>query len=193
MWGPFVSLPHSLKHEKPHSRSAMATGALTPKQSAFVAEYLIDLNATQAAIRAGYSENGASVTGVRLLGNPKIAEAVQQGQSQRAKRVELTADYVLSNLTEVVERCMQRAPVMVRVGREMQQAQDDEGRDVWQFDAKNSVSALNLLGQHLGMYTKKVEHSGEIKGGNTVNGIDLDNLTTEQLAVLMQRIAGQRA
>lgn len=68
---------------------------LTDKQAAFVAEYLIDLNATQAAIRAGYSANTAEAQGSRLLSNVKVAEAVRSALDARARRTEITADRVL--------------------------------------------------------------------------------------------------
>ncbi len=58
---------------------------LTAKQERFVAEYLIDLNATQAAIRAGYAEKGASVEGTRLLANAKVAAAVAAAKAERCK------------------------------------------------------------------------------------------------------------
>jgi phage terminase small subunit len=57
---------------------------MTPRQQIFVAEYLIDLNATQAAIRAGYSEHTAEQQGSRLLGNVEIAQAIQATQRRAA-------------------------------------------------------------------------------------------------------------
>lgn len=138
----------------------MPRNPLTPRQEAFVAEYLLDLNATQAAIRAGYSAKTAGEQAARLLANARISDAIAAAKAKRAERVEVTADYVLRNLTEVVERCLQRAPVFVKVGGEVVQETDDEGRHVWKFDAKGANGALNLLGQHLGLYTKKLEHSG---------------------------------
>lgn len=74
---------------------------LTPKQRAFVREYLIDLNATQAAIRAGYSESGASVEGCRLLANVKIAAAVDAAMKLRAERTDITAEMVLKELAKI--------------------------------------------------------------------------------------------
>lgn len=64
---------------------------LTDKQAAFVAEYLVDLNATQAAIRAGYSERTAYRIGAELLQKTSVAEAIAAGQAKRAQRVEITA------------------------------------------------------------------------------------------------------
>ena len=137
--------------------------ALTDKQRRFVEEYLVDLNATQAAIRAGYSERTAEAQGSRLLRNVKVAEAIRAAQAERSETVGITQQYVLDNLREIVERCMQRAPVMVRRGREFVQLIDEEGRHVWRFDAKGATAALALLGKHLGMFTEQVQHSGRIE------------------------------
>ena len=132
---------------------------LTDKQTAFVREYLVDLNATQAAIRAGYSERTASRIGPQLLGKTWVREAIEKAQAKRARRVEVTQDYVLSNLVEVVERTMQRAPVLDRKG---EQVTDEEGRAVWMFDAKSANRALELLGKHLGIFADKVK--AEVSG-----------------------------
>lgn len=145
---------------------------LTDKQAAFVREYLVDLNATQAAIRAGYSERTAYSVGQRLLKNVEIQRAVAAAQAQRARRVEVTQDYVLANLVEVVERTMQRAPVLDRKG---EQVTDEEGRAVWTFDAKNANRALELLGKHLGIFMDKMkaEISGP-DGGPVQSSMTLD-------------------
>lgn len=74
---------------------------LTAKQAAFVSEYLIDLNATQAAIRAGYSEKTSDTQASRLLSNVKVSHAVQERMSQRSQRTQVDADYVLNRLHEI--------------------------------------------------------------------------------------------
>ncbi len=75
--------------------------SLSPKQAQFVREYLIDLNATQAAIRSGYSAQTAEVQGSRLLRNVKVAEAVETAMSARSARTEITADRVLTELAKI--------------------------------------------------------------------------------------------
>ena len=75
--------------------------ALTAKQERFVAEYLIDLNATQAAIRAGYSEKSARVTGAENLTKPDIQAAIQEAQAKRLNRTEITQDRVLLELARI--------------------------------------------------------------------------------------------
>lgn len=72
--------------------------ALTNKQKAFVDEYLIDLNATQAAIRAGYSPKTAYRTGADNLRKPQIQEEIQKAMKDREKRTEITQDFVLKEL-----------------------------------------------------------------------------------------------
>lgn len=74
---------------------------LTLRQRAFVREYLIDLNGTQAAIRAGYAESGAHVEASRLLNNVKIRAAVEAAMKNRANRLDVTADRVLQELAKI--------------------------------------------------------------------------------------------
>lgn len=74
---------------------------LTAKQRAFVREYLVDLNGTQAAIRAGYSANSADVEASRLLANAKVKFAVDTAMKNRADRTDITADRVLKELAKI--------------------------------------------------------------------------------------------
>ena len=73
---------------------------LTAKQAAFVREYLLDLNATQAAIRAGYSAKTAEQQGPRLLGNVGVAAEIMKAQADRAERTQVDADWVLRRLAD---------------------------------------------------------------------------------------------
>lgn len=136
---------------------------LSEKQRLFIKEYLVDLNATQAAIRAGYSAKTAYRQGADLLQKTSIREAIEKAQAERSRRVEVTQDYVINNLVEIVERTMQRAPVTNRKG---EQVTDEEGRAVWCFDAKGANRALELLGKHLGVFTDKVQT--EVSGGLSI-------------------------
>jgi phage terminase small subunit len=74
---------------------------LTPRQKRFVEEYLVDLNATQAAARAGYSPKGAEVRGSELLRNRKVAEEIRTAKAARAQRTQVTAERVLAELAAV--------------------------------------------------------------------------------------------
>ena len=71
---------------------------LTPKQERFCREYLIDLNATQAAIRAGYAEGSAKVTASRLLSNANVAARIAELQEKTARKVEITAEAIANEL-----------------------------------------------------------------------------------------------
>jgi len=78
-----------------------SASSLTPRQELFVAEYLVDLNATQAAIRAGYSPKTAHVQGPRLLGNVAVCEAVSKARQKLVKRTEVTQDRVIAELAKI--------------------------------------------------------------------------------------------
>jgi phage terminase small subunit len=97
---------------------------LTAKQQTFVNEYLIDLNATQAAIRAGYSEQTARVTGGENLTKPAIAEAIAKAQAERAERTQIDADWVLRELKRQYEKA-------------------DTGSEI-----NTALSALEKIGKH---------------------------------------------
>lgn len=75
--------------------------AMTVKRHRFVAEYLVDLNATQAAIRAGYAKKGAKDQAYALMQIPEVAQAIEKAMSERGKRLKVDADYVLQRLVEI--------------------------------------------------------------------------------------------
>lgn len=125
---------------------------LTIKQSLFVKEYIIDFNASQAAIRAGYSKKTAGAIGHENLNKPDIQAAITGAITARAKRTEITADYVLSSLQNVAERCQQAEPVMVR-GEGGVMTESGEYR----FDSSGANKSLELLGKHLRLFAEKLE------------------------------------
>ena len=109
--------------------------ALTHKQEQFVHEFLVDLNATQAAIRAGYSSRTARAIGQENLTKPAIHQAVDAAIQERQARVEVTQDMVIEGLL-----------------KEARTATADSAR----------VSAWNLLGKHLAMFVEKRQVSGSV-------------------------------
>lgn len=133
---------------------------LTPKQERFVSEYLLDLNATQAAIRAGYSERTANEQGARLLAKVSVAAAIAEAQAARSERTKIDADYVLRQAVKLHERCMQEVvPLTDRKGR---QIRDDDGNPLFVFNAAGAAKALELIGKHVDVqaFREQVEHTG---------------------------------
>lgn len=135
---------------------------MTPKQEAFVREYLIDLNATQAAIRAGYSAKNADKIGSQLLGKTRVQEAIEAAKKELAKRVEVDQEYVVRIILETIERCRQAVPVTDRSGKPiMERTPEGEIAPVYAFDAKNVLKGAELLGKHLGIFIEKRELTGK--------------------------------
>lgn len=149
---------------------------LTKKQQLFVDEYLIDLNATQAAIRAGYSVDSARDIGCENLTKPNIRQAIAEKMAERSRRTGINQDRVvqelaklaLLNASDVID--LNNATVLsdatqedlaciqsVKVKKVTKGKSTIEEREVKFYDKKGS---LELLGKHLGMFKDKVEISG---------------------------------
>ncbi len=140
---------HILRQGEPMSK-------LTPKQEMFAEEFLIDLNATQAAIRAGYSKRTARSQGQRLLTNVDIAEAIQKAMAERGKRTEVEADYVLTSIMETMERCKQAVPVKYQNGDPvMVETPGGDMVPAYKFDSAAVLKGAELLGRHLALFTDK--------------------------------------
>ena len=167
---------------------------LNPKQSRFVQEYLIDLNATQAAIRAGYSVKTATPQAARLLTKVDVQLAITEGQRQLAAKTGITQERVLEELAIIAFSDIKnyldidqdtggiraksfddatmpdkasRALEMVREDRMIRE--DSKGNDSIinskvTFKMHDKMKALELLGKHLGMFKDRVEHSGSVGG-----------------------------
>jgi phage terminase small subunit len=158
---------------------------LTAKQEAFVREYLIDLNATQAAVRAGYSAKTANEQGARLLANVSVRSAVADAQKKRSDRTEITQDRVLKEIARVAfgdpRDVMTWGPGGVTL-KDSATLTDDQAMQVSEVSETigatgggslklkkhDKVKALELLGRHLGMFTDKTELSGAEGGPLTV-------------------------
>ena len=132
---------------------------LTPRQNRFVSEYLIDLNATQAAIRAGYAPGSARQHACRLLARDNIKKAVSMAMAKRQARTELTADEVIEDLRELRDICMGRKPVkvmtIVKNAREGT-AEPVEVEGVM-FEPASANRALELLGKHMKLFTDRMD------------------------------------
>jgi phage terminase small subunit len=148
---------------------------LNPKQKRFVQEYIIDLNATQAAIRAGYSKRMAGYIGWQLLQKTLISAEIDRQLRKREERTQVDQDYVIKGLLNVHERCVQAVEVL-----------DKEGNPTgeFRFEASGANKALELLGRHLKMFTDKVEIR-KIKS--------LDDLQEDELAALLEDIRNRNS
>lgn len=123
--------------------SAKKPRGLTAKQERFCAEYLMDLNATQAAIRAGYSPRTAAQAAHKLGEKSSVSERIQELQADRSQRTQVTADRVIERLEALYERAMATEPVL-----------DKEGKPtgLLVYDAATALKVLELEGKHLGMW-----------------------------------------
>lgn len=159
---------------------------LTPKQERFVAQYLIDLNATQAAIRAGYSEKTATEQGSRLLTNVKVQEAIAKGQNKTAAKLEITKERIVEELAKIGFSNMldymragtdgdpyldfssltrEQAAALAEVTVEdFKDGRGEDARDVRRikFKLHDKKGALVDMAKMLGFMIEKHEHSGEI-------------------------------
>lgn len=106
---------------------------LTPKQALFCKEYLVDLNATQAAIRAGYSKRTAQRIGSENLSKPLIAAEIQRLMDKRSEKVEISSDWVLKGIKDLTDKLV-----------------DGE-------DPSKAYKGFELAGRHLKLFTDKIE------------------------------------
>jgi phage terminase small subunit len=164
---------------------------LTARQKTFVAEYLVSLNATQAAIKSGYSKRTANEQGSRLLANVSVAAAIQVAMEKRAQRTGIDQDRVLGWIEETVERCRNVKLVADKNGKPLMLPTDEvcpicEGaktldigeaipRDcpgcdatgkllraaVVAFEPYAVLKGAELAGKHLKMFTDKVEFTAD--------------------------------
>ncbi|MGK2871587.1 MAG: terminase small subunit [Alphaproteobacteria bacterium] len=121
---------------------------LTSRQERFVSEYLIDLNASAAATRAGYSPKTAHSSGPRLLDNIAVANAIAAAKQVRSEETKIDADWVLRNAVMVFQRCVQEVrPVLHPKSRK--QLTDDDGNAMFTFNAAAANASLALIGKHI--------------------------------------------
>lgn len=144
---------------------------LNTRQQMFVKEYLVDLNATQAAIKAGYAEKGAEVTGSKLLRNPKVSAVIEQAKQARNTALEITAQRVVEELICVALSNHQNFQIdayghLNASEKDMRAVKKMRRRMI--LDANGNVTgvdtevefwdknkALELLGRHMGMWDKE--------------------------------------
>lgn len=153
---------------------------LTPKQQRFVEEYLVDLNATQAAIRAGYAEGSADVEGCRLLGNAKVAESIAALKAERSERTRIDAEWLLTRLAAEATadvndlyaedgriKAVKDWPLIWRqglvAGLEVETIGEGAG-NLTKVKLSDRIKRLELIGKHIDVqaFKDKIEHSGGV-------------------------------
>ena len=142
----------------------MSTKKLTPKQNCFVDEYLIDLNATQAAIRAGYSPRTARAIACENLAKPDIQEAIALAKQARAEATKIDSEWVLRQAVALYQRCMQEIKPALHP-KTRKQMKDEDGNFLFVFNAAASNRSLELIGKHIGVgafLKDRLEVSGEL-------------------------------
>lgn len=133
--------------------------ALTEKMKRFCDEYLIDLNATQAAIRAGYSKKTARAIGTENLSKPVIKEYIEQRMAKKEKNLIADQDEILKYLTSVVRGQSQSEVVVVEGTGEG----CSEARTVNKApDEREKLKAAELLGKRYGLFTEKLNINGAV-------------------------------
>jgi phage terminase small subunit len=161
---------------------------LTAKQARFVDEYLVDLNATQAAIRAGYAPKRAYATGHENLKKPEVAAALKERMDKRAERTQVDADWMLIRLAQDATadvadlyddmgqlRPVHEWPMAWRTGlvagidtAQERDGQDEDGKPTFVTVRKvrlaDRTKLLELIGKHIdvGAFKDRVEHSGKV-------------------------------
>ena len=180
---------------------------LPPNQRRFVEEYLVDLNATQAAMRAGYSPKTADRQGFRLLRNAEVAAAISAAKTERAKRIDITADRVLKELSLLafsdhthyavdasgnVTLAENAPPGAHRAVSSIKHriTTDAEGRVTRNVELKfwDKPGPLRLAGRHVGLFPDRVEVTG--KDGAP---IEIEQVTREAAIAALRAVTGKKA
>lgn len=158
---------------------------LTAKQKRFCDEYLIDLNATQAAIRAGYSSKTANEQGARLLANVSVQEAIAKATAERSKRTGISQDRVIQELARIAFVNPQNVINLKDASVKADATEDDlaciqsvkvktmdgaKGKSVErEVRLNDKMKALELLGKHLGMFKDKLEVDADMDLNITID------------------------
>lgn len=136
---------------------------LNDKQETFCQEYVIDINATQAAIRAGYSEKTANRIASQLLSKLDIQERIAELKQERSQRTQIDADWVLMAAKKIYDRCMQEEPILDREGNPVV-VTDGNGELVaaYRFDSSGANKALDTIGKHVNVQAFNEKVTSEV-------------------------------
>jgi phage terminase small subunit len=144
---------------------------LEPREEQYCQEYLLDLNQTQAAIRAGYSETSARSIASRLMTKDNILARITTLKAARAEKLQVDSTFVLKRLLDISARCMEAKPAMEfdPVEKCMVQKQTAEGELLFEFNSLGATKAIELVGKHIGFFE---EHNKQ-KAPASINYNDL--------------------
>ena len=135
------------------------------KHERFAQEYILDYNATAAALRTGYKESNARAQGSTLLTNPNILARVRELQQEQAKRLAISADMVVLETLKTYQKCLSPTPVLQR----NEKTGKWEHVGVYAFDSKGALKALEMLGRCTGAFDRKQDPGDE--GNNLMDQI----------------------
>lgn len=158
-----------------HALDVMAD--LLAKHKEFARQFIVDFNATQAAIRSGYSESTAKATAYKILARNDVQAELKRIQAEVEDRDELTREWVEKRLMKVAGRCLQEVEILTdKVGRPLTET-DDDGVDrmICRFDAAGANRSLELLGKTKRMFVDRIEHAGHFTHEQLITGEGLDD------------------
>lgn len=135
------------------------------KHERFAQEYILDYNATAAALRTGYKETNARAQGSTLITNPNILARVRELQQEQAKRLAISADMVVLETMKTYQKCLSPTPVLQR----NEKTGKWEHVGVYAFDSKGALKALEMLGRCTGAFDRKQDPGNE--GNNLMDQI----------------------
>ena len=157
--------------------------ALTDKQRRFVSEYLIDLNATQAAIRAGYSKKTAYSVGHENLSKPEIAAAIAKAQTKVMAKAEIDAEWVLRNAVAMHDHCI--AEPVFKDGAPLL---DKDGKPVVRYNVAGAARALDLIGKHVGV--QAFQEKAVVDVNHNYGNLTMDELNAK-IAEKLGKVRGE--
>lgn len=139
---------------------AVLSVELSERERRFCEEYIIDYNASRAAVAAGSPPEHGSQRGWELLQRPEVQEYLRYLKQEQSVRTKITADYVLGRIVETLERCNQEVvPYRDRKGNHVEiENKEGEFAKAYVYDAKNVLKAAELLGKHLALFTDVVDN-----------------------------------
>ena len=170
----------------------LLVGHWTLKQRLFVHEYFVDFKPADAAIRAGYSENGAAQTAYRTMQLPHVAVEIERLLQERLRKIDITADRVLNQIGNIAFADLRKlspelmnhldaetaaAIQSVKLSKKQSGEYDEDGNPIWddvvEYRTADKNGALNMLGKALKLLNDRVTHDGAVDVSATVKVVEI--------------------